>query len=44
MTTKTKEPLLLSPYGGDLIDLVCPEQERKALALYANSLPAFRDL
>lgn len=42
MTTKTKEPLLLSPYGGDLINLVCPEEERKALALYANSLPALQ--
>lgn len=42
MTTKTKEPLLLPPYGGDLINLMCPEEERKTLALYANSLPSLQ--
>jgi sulfate adenylyltransferase len=42
MTTETKEPVLLSPYGGDLINLVCPDEEAKALAVYANSLPALQ--
>ena len=42
MTTKTKEPVLLSPYGGDLINLVCPDEETKALADYANSLPVLQ--
>ena len=39
MITNTKEFLLLSPYGGNLIDLKCSE-EKHALALYANSLAA----
>jgi sulfate adenylyltransferase len=42
MTTKTKETALLSPYGGDLINLVCPDEETKALAVYANSLPVLQ--
>jgi sulfate adenylyltransferase len=42
MTTNKKEPLLLSPYGGGLINLVCPEEETRALAAYANSLPALQ--
>jgi sulfate adenylyltransferase len=39
MTTKISESVLLSPYGGELINLICPDEETKALAAYANSLP-----
>jgi len=39
MTSQIKESQLLSPYGGDLINLVCPDKEAKASAVYANSLP-----
>jgi sulfate adenylyltransferase len=42
MTTETKEPALLPPYGGELINLVCPVEEAEALAVYANSLPALQ--
>jgi sulfate adenylyltransferase len=42
MTTETNDPVLLSPYGGDLINLVCPDEEAKTLAVYANSLPALQ--
>lgn len=37
-----KETALLSPYGGDLINLVCPDEETKELPVYANSLPALQ--
>jgi sulfate adenylyltransferase len=39
MTTNTKESVLLSPYGGDLINLLCPDEETQAVAVCANSLP-----
>ncbi len=42
MTTNTKEYVLLSPYGGDLINLVAPDEETQALAAYANSLPTLQ--
>jgi len=42
MTTNTIESLLLSPYGGHLINLICPDEETRALATYANSLPRLR--
>ena len=42
MTSQTNELRLLSPYGGDLVNLVCPDEEAKALAVYANSLPALQ--
>jgi sulfate adenylyltransferase len=41
MTTET-EPVLLSPYGGELINLICPDDETTALVAYANSLPALQ--
>lgn len=42
MTTETKESALLPPYGGELINLVCPDEETEALTVYANSLPALQ--
>lgn len=42
MTTNTIESGLLSPYGGDLINLVCPDDETRELAVYAHSLPALQ--
>src|SRR6266508_1560369 len=42
MTPETQESSLLPPYGGELINLVCPDEETKALPVYANSLPALQ--
>jgi sulfate adenylyltransferase len=42
MTSQIKEPQLLPPYGGDLINLLCPNDEAKELAVYANSLPVLQ--
>lgn len=38
MTTATDELVLQSPFGGDLINLLCADDERNDLASYANSL------
>ena len=42
MTTNPKDSALLPPYGGDLINLVCPDEETQHLTVYANSLPKLR--
>lgn len=42
MTTNPKDSALLSPYGGDLISLICPDEETQNLTVYANSLPKLR--
>lgn len=42
MTSEMKERVLLSPYGGELINLICPDEETKELAIYANSLTALQ--
>jgi sulfate adenylyltransferase len=39
MTTEMKKSVLVPPYGGELVNLVCSDEEAKALAAYANSLP-----
>jgi len=42
MTTNPKDSALLSPYGGDLISLICLDEETEDLTVYANSLPKLR--
>ena len=39
---KAEQSVLISPYGGKLVDLMIPESERAALRSYASSLPAIR--
>ncbi len=39
---KAEQSILISPYGGTLIDLMVPESERAALRSYANTLPSIR--
>jgi len=33
---------LITPYGGQLIDLVVPEEERTEVKNYANTLPSIQ--
>jgi sulfate adenylyltransferase len=42
MSAKAKQPVLLPPYAGELINLVCADEETRALAVYANSLPVLQ--
>lgn len=39
---KAEQTVLISPYGGTLVDLMVPEGERAALRAYANTLPSVR--
>lgn len=42
MSGKINEPLLITPYGGSLVNLIVSGDERKALLQKANRLPSFQ--
>lgn len=38
----SSDSLLITPYGGTLVDLVIPSEEREHLAKYAGGLPSIQ--